>query len=195
MGLPELTEALRREAGLRHRQVWAEAEREVAAAREENERRKRELRQAMHRRCRARLAVLKRELQAATCEELSKERNRQQQLLAEQGWQQALSQLPALAEHPSRAALFQSLAAEVPAADWEELRVHPDDQAVAAARFATARVTADPEIRGGLLASCDRGRVEVDNRLGTRLGRCWPELLATIMLELRHDFEVEHAAS
>lgn len=79
---------------------------------------------------------------------------------------------------------FARLAAEIPPALWEEIRVNPADVDRAALLFPGAKVVADAGICGGLIALADGGREEVVNTLEKRLERGWPELLPALLAEV-----------
>ncbi len=81
-------------------------------------------------------------------------------------------------------AAFARLAAELPPAAREEIRVNPADAEAAVALFPTARIVADAAICGGLEGLVDGGRVQVVNTLEKRLERGWPELLPLLLGEI-----------
>lgn len=77
--------------------------------------------------------------------------------------------------------LFAALAAELPSCRWETVRVNPADRELAAAAFPEAQIEAEPEIHGGMVAVAPGGRIRVDNTLGKRLERAWPQLLPRLV--------------
>lgn len=80
--------------------------------------------------------------------------------------------------------MFGRLAAELPAVEWEAVRVNPADAELAGRLFPTARIVPDATISGGLEASEREGRVRVDNTLEKRLERGWPDLLPLFIAEV-----------
>ena len=83
-------------------------------------------------------------------------------------------------------ALFARLAAELPPAEGETVRVNPADAALAAAAFPAARVVPDPAIAGGLELLAEEGRIQLSNTLEKRLERAWPALLPDLLAELEN---------
>ncbi len=121
-----------------------------------------------------------------TCRDLRRQERRLRleadQAIGERLWQLArrlLPKLPGLQEPE----LFATLAAELPAADWGEIRVHPRNLAQAKTAFPNATVTVDEKISGGLAALSRDGGLRVDNTLEKRLERAWPDLLPQLRKE------------
>lgn len=83
--------------------------------------------------------------------------------------------------------IFRRLAAELPPAQWEKVRVNPADEGLAASLFPGARITTDVAVCGGLEALAGEGRLRVDNTLEKRLERGWPELLPLLIEETGSD--------
>ncbi|CAH2032129.1 V-type ATP synthase subunit E [Trichlorobacter ammonificans] len=81
--------------------------------------------------------------------------------------------------------LFRRLAGELPELAWGTVTVAEVDRQVAEACFPGVTVTTDPALSGGLRAVSADGSLTVDNSLETRLTRLWPDLLPTLMAELR----------
>lgn len=194
MGERELREALRGKAQERIRQIWQAAETAVATRRAAIGAEQAALRGAA-------------EQQAAAAEELTRRnvlaaaelRARQRCLDAEQ---QVNARLRALADRlladlvrNDRARLWQALAAALPAAQWQRIRVHPEDLPTAKAAFPSAEVTADPALAGGLVAETADGRIVVDNSLNGRLDRLWPELLAPLFAVINREVDRDAAGS
>jgi vacuolar-type H+-ATPase subunit E/Vma4 len=84
----------------------------------------------------------------------------------------------------NRAALFVTLAREIPAGDWRSVAVHPDDVASARQIFPQADIVADDEMAGGLIASSADGGMTVINTLAKRLERLWPRLAPEILRDV-----------
>jgi len=131
--------------------------------------------------------------QLAAAERLRRERATLHRLLDEQAQQLAANWLAKLATDTQRTALFEALAAELPKGEWQELRVAAGDERNARRRFPKARVLVDAETVCGLQAEAAGGRIQIDNRLETRLRRAWPELMTRLWQELQVEFEADDA--
>lgn len=79
--------------------------------------------------------------------------------------------------------MFNRLAAELPPAAWETVRVNPTDGELAGHLFPTALIEPDPAISGGMEALAEEGRIRVVNTLEKRLERGWPELFPDLLGE------------
>jgi vacuolar-type H+-ATPase subunit E/Vma4 len=100
--------------------------------------------------------------------------------LAERLHSLALAELPNLrAQDPEK--LFSALAAELPAVEWQKIRVNPADDAFARQRFPQARIECDARISGGMEMEAEGGRIRVNNTLETRLETAWPEMLSGLI--------------
>ena len=84
-----------------------------------------------------------------------------------------------------RVALWKSLCAEIPEQPWAEVRIHPRDAGRARKTFPSAAQETDPALGGGLIVRSKDSRISVDNSLGCRLRRAWPDLLPKLIEELR----------
>jgi len=94
----------------------------------------------------------------------------------------AESELAALGKRGG-AALFEALADEPPARDWQTVRVNPAQAKAARARFPDAEVEIDESVSGGLEVSAEDGRLRVDNTLEARLENAWPDLLPGLVAD------------
>jgi len=195
MGQEELAAALRRDGEERARDIWAEAERQAAAQAAETERRLLALRGEARRKRRTKLRERLAAEQLAVAERLCRERAALHRLLDERAQQVAANWLAKLATATQRTALFEALAAELPKGDWQELRVAAADERNARRRFPEARVLVDAETVCGLQAETAGGRIQIDNRLGTRLRRAWPELMTHLWQELQAEYEADDAGA
>jgi len=193
MGQPELAAALRLDGEKRARDIWAEAERQAATLAAESERRLVALRGAARRKRRTMLRERLAAEQLAAAERLRRERATLHRLLDEQAQQLAANWLAKLATDTQHTALFEALAAELPKGEWQELRVAAGDERNARRRFPKARVLVDAETVCGLQAEAAGGRIQIDNRLETRLRRAWPELMTRLWQELQVEFEADDA--
>lgn len=80
---------------------------------------------------------------------------------------------------------FARLVQELPAEQWKEVRVNPQDASLAGKSFPTARVTNDDSITGGLAALTSDG-LEVINTLDKRLERAWESMLPGLLANFRN---------
>ncbi|HEX9206852.1 MAG TPA: V-type ATP synthase subunit E family protein [Steroidobacteraceae bacterium] len=80
--------------------------------------------------------------------------------------------------------LFVALAGELPARDWQRVRVHPGDEALAREAFPHATIDCDADIQGGLVADAEEGRIRISNTLETRLENAWPDVLPHLIEDL-----------
>jgi vacuolar-type H+-ATPase subunit E/Vma4 len=74
-----------------------------------------------------------------------------------------------------------ALAGELPAAAWQQVRVHPNDFDQARQTFPNAQVEVDATLAGGLVAVSADGRIVLDNSLTGRLRQAWPGLLPALV--------------
>jgi vacuolar-type H+-ATPase subunit E/Vma4 len=77
--------------------------------------------------------------------------------------------------------VFMSLARELPAADWADINVNPDDGDRARTVFPGARILCDPSITGGMEAVSAEGTQRIINTFEKRLERAWEELLPLLV--------------
>lgn len=98
--------------------------------------------------------------------------------------QLAQSQLDTLAVRGGEQ-LFEALAAEIPAHQWQKILVNHRDRQLAAELFPQAEIEVSEEIIGGLVVWNELNRIQIENTLGKRLQHLWPELLPELMGELR----------
>ncbi len=183
MGSRELIESLNREADERARSIRddaeAEARRILGEAREKAEALARECRAEQERAARARTAEIvleakgePRALKARSSAELV---GRLRDLAFS-----CLGELRA----SNYEGVFRGLAAEIPANDWEVVRVNPADVKLASDVFGGLRVQGDAGITGGMEAASGGGLVQVVNTFEKRLERAWEELLPGLLREV-----------
>lgn len=98
----------------------------------------------------------------------------------------ALKLLPELRNNGHKK-MFKELAAEIPAVDWQIIRVNPQDTVPAQKLFPEAEITEDESICGGLIAINNEKGITVDNTFSKRLERVWPELASKLLRELKSD--------
>lgn len=184
MGHEELLTALRQEGeaqAVALRRAAAEAEEAVrgaAAARREALRAEQEQRRATL--CAAR----QREMLASAAQEAARIRLQAEDGLARRLRVRATACVTRLRER-GYDVIFTRLAAELPGADWAEVRVNPADGLLAKSNFPAATIITDPGISGGLIVATSDCSLTVVNTLESRLERCWPDLLPEMLAELR----------
>jgi len=184
MGESELKIALLREGEERVRLFWQAAEEVVAQRRRELEADQEKMRLDAERQLQAKISRLRNSLLAKAQAQAMACRLNAEAELEERLQRLAAQLLPELAaEH--RDALWQALCAELPPAEWCKITVAKADRGRAAQAFPTAEIELADELAGGLLATSRGGGVRVDNSLGCRLLRAWPDLLPQLMSELR----------
>lgn len=83
------------------------------------------------------------------------------------------------------AALFHSLAEEIPVHPWQQVRVNRRDQQLAGLRFPEAEISVADDISAGLEVQTQDGRIQVSNTLEKRLLHLWKELLPDLMAGVR----------
>ena len=85
----------------------------------------------------------------------------------------------------ARKLIWQALCRELPEYSWTNLKVHPEDLALAREAFPEAAIECDAAIGGGLVATDAQGSIRIDNTLSCRRSRAWPDLLPNLMKDLR----------
>lgn len=188
MSHSELIESLRRRGEEQAWELWRQAEAEAGRLRAEA---RRTLEQARSEEQRRQLAIGAQQTRLVRLEAERRARGLRteaKQRLARRLHQSARAALASLRdEHYDR--LFALLAAELPPADWEEVRVNPVDTALAARHFPGAQIVAEPGIAGGMEAVAAGGRIRIDNTLEKRLERAWDDLLVALLPEVLAEVE------
>lgn len=184
MGAAELLAALRSEGERKAGLIREQADAEAARLRTEAEAGLCRLREEARQEQAKAIAAANSAILAGAEREGRRLRLAAQERLAERLFELARRLLPRLrsGDYP---ATFARLAAELPPAAWEEVRVNPADADLAAALFPGARVVTDAAIHGGLETLAAGGRVQVVNTLEKRLERGWPELLPALLEEIQ----------
>jgi vacuolar-type H+-ATPase subunit E/Vma4 len=193
MGETELKRALQREGEEQIRGFWQNAEAGVAARREETAAELAQLRAETDHRLQTEGTQLRNDLLFA-----ARTRAMECRLHAEAALEECLRRLgqqmlPELAGG-NQASIWEALRAELPAADWAALRVHPADRERARRAFPAAAIEDDAALGGGLVATCADTTLRVDNSLACRLLRAWPDLLPQLLAELRELVENDETA-
>lgn len=183
MGEQELKKALQREGEASAREFWKKAEAVVEARRKEVDAQLEQLRSETDRKLQADIDELRSKLLFAAHTESRKCRLLAETAVAERLYKLAQKLLPKLSED-SRNDLWQAYCAELPAADWTTLTVHPDDHDRAQKSFPELKIDRDPQVGGGMIATSADGEIRVDNTLFCRLARAWPDLLSELIEEL-----------
>lgn len=183
MGASELKIALQREGEEQVRAFWQAAEEKVAKRRQELKEEQEQLRLEAERQLQSEVSRRGNSLLAESWRKAMASRLHAEALLDKRLQGLAAQLLTELAEK-NREALWQALCAELPPAEWGKITVSLASQALAVRDFPAAEIELDDAIAGGLVATSSSG-MRVDNSLGCRLRRAWPDLLPQLMSELR----------
>ena len=81
----------------------------------------------------------------------------------------------------SREQIFAALVGELPERIWSEVRVHPQDQDLAANFFPPECVRTDEQVKDGFIVADHVHGLSVDTRLEVRLDTVWDQLLPRLM--------------
>ena len=195
MGESELKNALQREGEARIRGFWQDAEALVSARRQEIAGQREQLHAETDRQLQTEATQLRRNLLFSAQTRALECRLHAEAALEERLRQLACLLLPKLAGD-ERARVWQALCAELPAADWTNIKVQPADRERARRAFPAAVIDEDESLGGGLVATCADATLRVDNSLACRLRRAWPDLLPQLLAELRKlvdDNETTHS--
>jgi V/A-type H+-transporting ATPase subunit E len=85
---------------------------------------------------------------------------------------------------------FESLVKELPAVQWEEVRINPEDGKIAKAHFVDSRITPDNSITGGIEVRRKEGRIRINNTFEKRLERAWEDLLPLLIKDIYNEVSV-----
>ena len=183
MGESELKIALQREGEEQVRAFWQAAEEKVAKRRQELKEEQEQLRLEAERQLQSEVSRRRNSLLAESRMQAMASRLHAEALLDERLQGLASQLLTELAEK-NREALWQALCAELPPAEWAKITVSHASQVLAVRDFPAAEIELEETLAGGLVATSSSG-MRVDNSLGCRLHRAWPDLLPQLMSELR----------
>lgn len=184
MAQQELEAALRREGEEKAREVWQDVERKARDLRAETDRKV--------------AAVLEKSRQCQCAETLrlredakavALHRTRLRCLAAEDQLAERLKEMAQVIllemGNSGGDSLFTALADEIPAFDWQNVKVGDRDKTRAKIRFPDAEIETNDRISGGLEVQASDGRLIIINTLEKRLAHLWAELLPELMTELR----------
>ena len=193
MGESELKIALQREGEEQIRTFWQAAEKKVVERRRELKEEEEQLgleaeRQLQAEVSRRRISMLAEGQLRAMASRL------QAEALLDEHLQKLAKQLLAELVEEKREAIWQALCEELPPAEWNKITVSHADQALAERTFPAAEIEIDKALTGGLIATSRNGSMRVDNSLGCRLHRAWPDLLPQLMSELRRLVDSDETA-
>jgi vacuolar-type H+-ATPase subunit E/Vma4 len=180
----ELKLALQREGEAQIRGFWHEAEVTVSTKRQQIEAERIQLRRETDRKLQSESALLSSTLLFAAQARAQKSRLKAEAAIENRLLILAQKLLPELAGK-NRSGLWRALRAELPQADWRIITVHPADRPLTMHDFPEADICVDETLAGGLVASTADGVFRVDNSLGCRLQRAWPDLLPQLLAEVR----------
>ncbi len=183
MGYLELIGALRAECEEKVRKIWEEAEAEAEKIRAESSRRMAKVKADYERDLSGavkgeREALLSEAWNAARTKRLVAEGELSARLYG------AAKKSLRLLRDGRYEAVFRSLAAELPLANWHELRVAAEDKEIAKGCFPGCEIFEDKGISGGFTAVAKDGGLCVVNTFEKRLERAWSEMLPKIMEDL-----------
>ncbi len=82
---------------------------------------------------------------------------------------------------------FAALVKELPSTEWDAVKVHSLDTAMAAEHFPGAQIIEDSQITGGMEVSRDEGRRSIINTFEKRLERAWEEILPLLLNEVEKE--------
>ena len=183
VSIAELIKTLEQDKNDRIQAIQADAEKEAEALRRSGA----DSLAAMRREHEAQIAeVREREIEELLAD--ADDQARRGNLMAENKLAERLSRvaaelLPSLRKekYPE---VFAALVSESPRRTWHEVRVNPDDLALAARHFPEARIASDSAISGGFIAGTESGRATIDNTFEKRLARAWDMLLPKLLNDL-----------
>jgi vacuolar-type H+-ATPase subunit E/Vma4 len=192
MGASELKIALQREGEEQVRAFWQAAEEKVAKRRQELKEEQEQLRLEAERQLQSEVSRRGNSLLAESWRKAMASRLHAEALLDKRLQGLAAQLLTELAEK-NREALWQALCAELPPAEWGKITVSLASQALAVRDFPAAEIELEETLAGGLVATSSSG-MRVDNSLGCRLRRAWPDLLPQLVSELRRLVDEDETA-
>ena len=184
MGEAELKIALQHEGEAQVRDFWQQAEVAVETRRQEIEAELAQLHVETDCQLQAETTALRNNLLFAAQTRVLDGRLHTEAALEERLLVLAHQLLPELARD-DRSQLWEALCDELPAADWAILKVHPADRKLAGRDFPMAEIECDGALGGGLIVTNADGMIRIDNSLGCRLMRAWPDLMPKLLTELR----------
>jgi V/A-type H+-transporting ATPase subunit E len=179
-----LIEALRREGDEQASAVMRDSEAEAERLRNAAADRLGLLQEEHERQCQLRCAARRRDIVGKAEQEARLVRLRGEHALAVRLERTARVCLDTLRED-NYAALFKGLVAELSGEEWATVWVNPADAELAGECFPRAGIVTDPAIVGGFAVQSGGGELTVVNTLEKRLERAWPDLLPSIVAELR----------
>ena len=184
MGYRELVSHLQKEGEEKIQQLWADVKKQAEQVRSEAADRTGEIRSAYEKD-----QSIKAGDQAEIIISESRRKARSLQLSAEQAlaerlYETAHSLLPTLRDDRYRD-IFSSICREIPESDWSDVKVHPQDEAMARSCYADTRIETDNSISGGLSVRGSRGKTAVVNTFEKRLEKAWEDLLPLIIKDIK----------
>ncbi len=181
MGYPELIDALQKECEEKIRKIWEDAEGEAGKIRDEASKRLEKMRAEYDRDLSGAVRNRTEALLSEAASEAKAVRLAAEKELSERLYHAANESLPLLRNN-RYGEIFESLAGELPPAEWDVVRVRPEDRDVARRCFPVSRVEEEEGISGGFEVNC--GKVRIVNTFEKRLERAWPEMLPGIMKDI-----------
>jgi vacuolar-type H+-ATPase subunit E/Vma4 len=183
MGYEELIESLYKECEDRIRSLWKEVEVEAEKMKVAKSGRLEQMRAEYG-------VTLKREVASQEEKVLAKAgiEARKIKLAVEKALSDRLYSLAASSLHGLRSGRytreFEALVKELPAVQWDEVRIHPEDKEIAGACFVDSRISADNRITGGFEVRREEGKIRINNTFEKRLERAWEDLLPLLIRDV-----------
>lgn len=183
MGHKELIESLRVEGKMKTRKIRQQTEAEIKLLQSERSQKIQQLKERFYAQYRALARKQSDEILDRAHNEARRLRLSAEQSLAHRLYTLCCSLLLQL-RHNGYEKIFNDLAGELPRYAWTVVRVNPEDRELAGTVFADAKIISDGTISGGLVATSDNGKVQIDNTFEKRLERVWAFLLYEIMKDI-----------
>jgi len=178
-----LTDALHKAAAQNVTAIWQQARAEAKKSQCDAHRETDEARARADREIAALAAQFRKAATARAEDEARRIRTAMNAALAERLYRLAQQALPQF-RRQHYAPRFAALARELPARHWQSVRVNPADEQLARTCFADTEVVCDDAVVGGMEVAADEGRIRIDNTLGERLQRAWPEILPRLVASI-----------
>jgi vacuolar-type H+-ATPase subunit E/Vma4 len=192
MGVELLLADLRRKSAERVAAIRSRTENAAAALRAEQEK---ELVAA-----RALLAGQRTESERAVAEPITRAAEIQALRIQDDAYRELGLRLYGLARHELAGvraagypAIFAAMVAELPEVSWDEVRVSPQDLALARRHFPGAEIKSDPAITGGFIIESGDGGFRVISTLERRLELAWPFVQPLLLRQIEEALHAQPA--
>ncbi len=183
MGHKELIESLRHEGEMKTQKMRQETEAEIELMQSGRSTKIQQIKERFHEQYRALARKQSDDILDRAQSEARRLRLSAEQSLSHRLYTLSCSLLPQL-RHNGHEKIFNDLAGELPQYAWTVIRVNPEDRELAGTVFPDADIISDGTISGGLVATSDNGKIQIDNTFEKRLERAWTFLLHEIMKDI-----------